>query len=1526
MRKTNFNQKKQENNNFNNGLYEPSLEKDACGFGFVCNIKGKPSHSIVDDGLTILGRLEHRGGVGECPNSGDGAGIMMQIPHDFFKQELQKKNIELPNFKDFAVAQIFFPKDEQKISEIKKIIESCLADFNLKSLFWRVVPTDNSSLGIAPLNNEPQVEQLFVLKRDEWDEFEFERKLYVIRKKIEHTLENQNKKENTEEKDFYICSFSCRKIVYKGQLVTYQIPQYYTDLKNENFKSCFAMVHSRFSTNTFPQWRLAQPFRYLAHNGEINTLSGNKNWLRGRYKTFVSDLFSADELEHILPILEEGISDSGTLDNFVELLTLSGRSLAHTMMMLIPEAWEKQKKMANEKRDFYRYHSIFMEPWDGPAAISFTDGNVIGGILDRNGLRPSFYSLAKNDTLVMSSESGVLDIPASEIVLKKRLQPGKILIIDFDRGEIISDEEVKKDLCNQLPYGDWLPQTTKLEENNQFFDNQILELSKDENKINTIQKLFCYSEEDLSLLISPMVNEGKEGIGSMGTDTPISILSSKAQILSDYFHQLFAQVTNPPIDPIREEALMNLIVFLGEQKNILKPTQEHANVIQLQTPILSPSVYQQLKENNKFNQQEFSICYEKSIDLETAIENLLTKIEEEIKNNDLKLIYLTDEKVTEETYVIPPLMAVSAVHHHLIKKGLRFNASIILATGEAREVHHFCTLIGYGANAVYPYLVFSSMEVMKKKRLLAEDLSFEKYITNFINAVNKGILKVMSKMGISTVRSYTGAQIFEAVGINKKLIDKYFTGTFSRLGGVGIQEIEQEAKIKHKYAYSQIKKGYEDVLELEEGGKYSWRHGGEQHLLRPEVIHKLQHSCKMGDYEMYREYSESINNQSSNLLTIRGLLDFNQSNSIAIEEVEPIEEIMKRFVTGAMSYGSISLEAHTLLAIVMNRLGGKSNTGEGGEDTDRYKPLENGDSKRSAIKQVASGRFGVTNHYLVNADELQIKVAQGAKPGEGGQLPGHKVDEEIARVRHSTPGVGLISPPPHHDIYSIEDLAQLIFDLKNANDESEVSVKLVSEVGVGIIAAGVVKANSDRVIIAGFDGGTGASPLTSIKHTGLPWELGLAETHQVLLKNKLRNRAKLQVDGQIRTGRDMAIATLLGAEEWGVSTAALIVEGCIMMRKCHLNTCPVGIATQDKDLRQTFSGEVENVVNLFRFLAMEMREIMANLGFKTVNEMVGRVDKLTKKETTHWKAKHLEIDKLLFMENSDLEKQYCCMPQFDNLKNAIDYRWIKENIEKVQSKEDIQDEIKITDTIVNTQRSVGTIFSSHITRKINSQQDKSIVNELQQNKFHFQLQGTAGQSFAAFGIKGITFELEGQANDYFGKGLSGSKLVLYPPKNRSFNAEENIIVGNVAFYGATSGHAYIRGIAGERFCVRNSGVEVVVDSVGIHGCEYMTGGRIIILDKIGGNFAAGMSGGIAYIFDKNQSAEENINKEMVGLEKLIDEEEILYVKQKITEFVELTDGENGKKILDDWQNNIQYFLKVIPHDYKRVLMAKKKAS
>ena len=1506
-------------------LYEPSLEKDACGFGFVCNIKGKPSHSIINDGLTILGRLEHRGGVGECPNSGDGAGMMMQIPHEFFSNELQQQNLQLPKFKEYGVAQIFFPKDTQKITTIKKIIEDALQNYSLKVFHWRVVPTDNSSLGKAPLANEPQIEQLFVIKNQHWDEFELERKLYIIRKIIEHRVANkfQEKLNN----DFYICSFSCRKIVYKGQLVTYQIPQYYLDLKNENFKSCFAMVHSRFSTNTFPQWKLAQPFRYLAHNGEINTLSGNKNWLKARYKTFVSDLFSAEELKNILPILEKDISDSGTLDNFVELLTLSGRSLAHTMMMLIPEAWEKQKNMLQQKTDFYRYHSIFLEPWDGPAAISFTDGNVIGGILDRNGLRPSFYSLAKDNTLIMSSESGVLDTPASEILFKKRLQPGKILIIDFDRGEIISDDEVKKDLCNQFDYGNWLQSVLKIEEDENSFDHEITLLKDKHKRVNTLQKLFAYSEEDLSLLITPMVKDAKEGIGSMGTDTPLSVLSSKAQILSDYFHQLFAQVTNPPIDPIREESLMNLIVFLGKQQNILQPTKHHTkNIIQLNTPILSPSIYYQLKKNEQLKQSHFSICYEKSLSLESAVDNLLIEIEQKIKRENLSLIFLNDSKADKNLYVIPALLAVSALHHHLVKKGMRFDVSIILATGEAREVHHFCTLLGYGANAIYPYLVYSSVEIMKEKKLLSSDFPHQEFINNFINAVNKGILKVMSKMGISTVRSYIGSQIFEAVGINQKVIEKYFSGTFSRIGGIGIQEIAQEAKIKYDYAYNEIKKGYEDSLELEEGGKYSWRHGGETHLLRPDVIHKLQHSCKMNNYQMYREYSESINNQSKQLLTIRGLLDFKESDAISLDEVEPIENIMTRFVTGAMSYGSISIEAHTLLAIVMNRIGGKSNTGEGGEDTDRYKPLENGDSKRSAIKQVASGRFGVTNHYLVNADELQIKVAQGAKPGEGGQLPGHKVDEEIARVRHSTPGVGLISPPPHHDIYSIEDLAQLIFDLKNVNDQSEVSVKLVSEVGVGIIAAGVVKANSDRVIIAGFDGGTGASPLTSIKHTGLPWELGLAETHQVLLKNKLRNRAKLQVDGQIRTGKDMAIATLLGAEEWGVSTAALIVEGCIMMRKCHLNTCPVGIATQDKDLRKTFSGEVENVVNLFRFLAMEMREIMAKLGFKTVDEMVGRVDKLKKKESSHWKAKYLEMEKLLSLQTHELEKQYCCMPQFDNLKNAIDYTWVAENLKGMKSKEDMQREIKIVDNIKNINRSAGTIFSSEVTRIINSQQDKSIVNELQENKFHFQLKGTAGQSFAAFGVKGITFELEGEANDYFGKGLSGSQLIVYPPKQSFFNPEENIIVGNVAFYGATSGQAYIRGMAGERFCIRNSGVEVVVDSIGIHGCEYMTGGRIIVLDEIGMNFAAGMSGGIAYIYDKKNIAQKNINMEMVGLEKLIESDEIDYVKYKITKHFELTGGQNSKQILSDWKSNIQHFIKVIPHDYKRVLMAKGKAS
>ena len=1508
------------------GLYSSQYEHDACGFGFICNMKGKASNEIVSRGIKILENLDHRGGVGDEVNSGDGAGMMLQIPHDFFVEELNKVSVSLPDPEAYGVGQVFLPPLADSCQKIKDLFVETVANQGQKFLTWRHVPTDSSSLGKVPLSTEPRIEQIFIAKDSNLSNVEFERKLYVIRKAIEHQISQSS----LVDKDFfYVPSLSSRKIVYKGQLATFQILKYFPELNDPLFKSCFAMVHSRFSTNTFPTWGLAQPFRYIAHNGEINTLRGNINWMKARYKHLACDYFTAAELQILLPIIDEEGSDSAVLDNTIELLSLSGRSLPHTMMMLIPEAWEKQKNMPIQKKAFYQYHSLFMEPWDGPAAISFTDGKVIGGILDRNGLRPSRYTVLKNDLVIMASEAGVLeDIKVEEIISQNRLSPGKILLVDFAQGILISDEEIKEQISSEHSYLDWLKNNKPLKEIEENSEKKDIVPDYSLEELTTQQKVFGYTQEDLKTLLAPMMNEGKEPIGSMGTDTPIAVLSQKSQVLNDYFHQLFAQVTNPPIDPIREEALMSLITFLGEQKDILKTDQGNVNkhnktlsTLQIESPVLNPKDYQKLFNTSAhgLKAKVFSITYDFSkYNLEKAISLLHQQVAEAITREGIVLVILDDSNVDKVHLPIPSLLAVSSLHYYLIQQGLRFNCSLVVKTGEAREVHHFATLVGYGVNAIYPYLAFASIKGMKEKKLLLADRDDDHiFVDNFINAINKGILKIMSKMGISTLRSYTGAQIFEIIGLDEKLVAKYFTGTASRLGGIDIEGLEKEAKQKHLNAFIvSDAEQFLDIKDLDEGGKYAWRQMGEKHLFNPTTIHLLQQSCKKGDYSLYQKYAEFINEQTEQVYTIRGLLDFALDSSLAIDitEVEPIESIMTRFVTGAMSYGSISWEAHTTLAIAMNRIKGKSNTGEGGEDPIRYQPLENGDSRRSAIKQVASGRFGVTSHYLVNADELQIKIAQGAKPGEGGQLPGHKVDEVIGKVRHSTPGVGLISPPPHHDIYSIEDLAQLIYDLKNSNDKARVSVKLVSEVGVGTIAAGVTKANADCVIIAGFDGGTGASPLASIKHAGIPWELGVAETHQTLVKNNLRTRVAVQTDGQIKTGKDMAIATLLGAEEWGVATAALVVEGCIMMRKCHLNTCPVGIATQDPDLRVLFTGSADHVVNLFKFLAMEMREIMAKLGFRTVDEMVGQTQRLKiREDRKHWKVQSLNLDKLLYNPLAEkIGEQHCCVSQLDNLKNVIDRKWITENLAKIKAGENVI----IKDKLINIQRTVGTLLSAEITRFFG-------VKELSEDTVKLQLQGNVGQSFAAFATRGMRFEVKGLANDYFGKGLSGAKLILYPHQNSLFAKQENVIVGNVAFYGATSGEAYINGTGGDRFCVRNSGVEVVINSIGIHGCEYMTGGRIIVLGVIGRNFAAGMSGGIAYLYDKAGSAKDNINMEMVGIEEPA-VEDLNTIQSKVKQFFAYTSCEEAERILADWDNQAQFFIKVIPHDYKRVLEKMKK--
>ena len=1487
------------------GLYDPRFEHDACGVGFVAHLKGEKSHNIVQKGLELLLNLEHRGAVGSEKNSGDGAGILIQMPHKFFQKVTSKIGIDLPKEEYYGVGTVFLPKDPEANLECKTILENTINRFGQKCLGWRKVPTDSSSLGDMVKAVEPDIYQVFIARSKVLEDAEaFERKLYVIRKS---TVRQVADSATNGMKYFYIPTMSYKTISYKGQLITDQVLGYFKDLSDKDFESAFALIHSRFSTNTFPSWPLAQPFRYIAHNGEINTLRGNKNWVRAREAMLKSDLFSDEELQEILPYsINENGSDSGVLDNVIELLTMAGRSLPHVMMMLIPEAWEKDKEMDKKRKAFYEYHATFMEPWDGPASVAFTDGKYIGATLDRNGLRPSRYSLTTDNILVMASEQGALEFAPEDIVLKGRLQPGKMFLADLEEGRIIPDDEIKAKISSQFPYEKWVSEN-KIELDDLPLNREVKQ--PNHNTILQRQKCFAYHQEDLKVILTPMANEAYEATGSMGNDAPISVLSNKSVNLFNYFHQLFAQVTNPPIDPIREESVMSLVSVIGPQGNLFDQSAGDKKFIELSQPILTNIQLEKLRGVSEFNFRSKTIKLLFDVNKKGALKIALEKAKEEALEaveSGYQVLILSTRGTNKKYAAIPSLLAVSAVHHALIKKGVRTQCGLVIESGEAREIHHFATLVGYGANAINPYLAFESIEDMRKRKLIDPNISHEQAIKNYIKAIGKGMLKIMSKMGISTIQSYTGAQIFEAIGLSQDLVDEYFTGTPTKLDGIGLDVIEEETLLCHHIAYP---KERIEANDLGVGGNYSYKQRGEKHLFNPEVIYLLQQATKTGSYETFQRYTDLIDNQDENLYTLRGLLDFTNQEPIPIDEVEPIENIMKRFASGAMSYGSISLEAHTTLAIAMNRIGAKSNTGEGGEDSDRFKPMENGDSANSAIKQVASGRFGVTSNYLVNSQELQIKMAQGAKPGEGGQLPGHKVDEIIGKTRHSTPGVGLISPPPHHDIYSIEDLKQLIHDLKNANTNARISVKLVSEVGVGTVAAGVAKAHSDVVLVSGYDGGTGASPQTSIKHAGLPWELGLAETHQTLVKNGLRSRIVVQTDGQLRTGRDVVIATLLGAEEWGIATAALIVEGCIMMRKCHLNTCPVGIATQDKDLRKRFTGKPEHIVNYIKFIATQMREIMAELGFKTIDEMVGRVDKLKSKDNIkHWKAKYLQLDKLLYQMHSRNETPYQSITQDHGIENALDNHLLELASPALKNRSKVKENIKIR----NINRTVGTMLSAEVSRRYGE-------DGLDEDTIYFKTKGSCGQSFNAFGTKGVTFEIEGDANDYFGKGLSGGKLILYPPKNSIFEANQNVVLGNVAFYGATSGEAYIYGLAGERFCVRNSGVKVVVASIGDHGCEYMTGGRVVILEEIGKNFAAGMSGGIAYILDKDNKLKDRINQEMVDLESFEDEKESNKVKAMIENYVKYTNSEDGAKILEDWENLKSKFIKVMPKDYKRVL-------
>jgi glutamate synthase domain-containing protein 2/glutamate synthase domain-containing protein 1/glutamate synthase domain-containing protein 3 len=1493
------------------GLYDPQFEHDACGVGFVVNIKGRKSHQIIQQALQVLLNLDHRGACGCETNTGDGAGILIQPPHDFLCLAAREARVSLPAPGEYAVGMVFLPPDAAQRAECEKIFDTIIKEEGQRVLGWRTVPTNNAILGQTAKAAEPVMRQVFVGRAGALaDDMAFERKLYLIRKRAENTLRYSGKVPGGE--FFYISSLSYKTVVYKGMLLTTQLNEYYPDLSHPAMESALALVHSRFSTNTFPSWNRAHPYRYLAHNGEINTLRGNVNWMHAREALFESDLFG-DDLKKLLPIVCTDGSDSAMFDNCLELLVLAGRSLPHAMMMMLPEPWTKHESMSAEKRAFYEYHSCLMEPWDGPASIAFTDGKRIGAVLDRNGLRPSRYYVTKDDLVVMASEVGVLDMPAERVLQKGRLQPGRMFLIDTEEGRIVSDEELKQKIATAQPYRAWLDENLiRLAD---VPDPGVLPTT-DHSTVIQRQQAFGYTFEDLRLLMLPMAREGTEAVGSMGTDTPLAVLSNQPQPLFNYFKQLFAQVTNPPIDCIREELIMSTETAIGSERNLLKPGPEHARLIELKSPILTNEEFTKLKHLDLpgFKSITLPILFrvaEGPSGMEKAMTDLFGKVSRAIVDG-FNVVVLSDRGVGPEWAPIPALLAVAGVHHHLIREGTRTQVGLVLESGSPREVHHYALLIGYGCGAINPYLAFESLDDLLREGLLT-GMDHKTACKNYLKAAMKGVVKVISKMGISTIQSYWGAQIFEAVGLKQEFVDKYFTGTPTRIEGVGIDVIGQEVLTRHRRAFPDRQvNGHA----LDPGGQYQWRDGGEYHLFNPQTVHKLQASVRTGSYKIFKEYSALVNEQSRNVCTLRGLLDFKKVKPVPIEEVESVESIMKRFKTGAMSYGSISQEAHETLAIAMNRIGGKSNTGEGGEDPARYVPLPNGDSKNSAIKQVASGRFGVTSQYLVMARELQIKMAQGAKPGEGGQLPGQKVYPWIAKVRYSTPGVGLISPPPHHDIYSIEDLAELIHDLKNANHHARISVKLVSEVGVGTIAAGVAKAHADVVLISGYDGGTGASPLTGIKHAGIPWELGLAETHQTLLLNDLRSRIIVEADGQLKTGRDVVVAALLGAEEFGFATAPLVALGCIMMRVCHLNTCPVGVATQDPELRKRFAGQPEHVVNFMRMIAEEVRELMAQLGFRQMNKLIGRTDRLeVKKAIEHWKARGLDYSRILFQPEVPTDVgRFCQKPQDHGLEKALDNTvLLRLCAPALERKEKVVAVLPIR----NVNRVVGTIVGSEITRRWGPE-------GLPEDTIEIHFTGSAGQSFGAFMPKGITFYLEGDSNDYVGKGLSGGKIIVFPPAASTFLPEENIVIGNVAFYGATSGEAYIRGMAGERFCVRNSGITAVVESVGDHGCEYMTGGRVVVLGPTGRNFAAGMSGGVAYVLDETGDFPRRCNQQMVSLEKLEAPDEIEQVWKMVQRHQAYTHSARAAGILANWPQMVPRFVKVMPKDYKRVLQSLKR--
>lgn len=1487
------------------GLYDPQYEHDACGVGFVVNIKGKKTNEIIRQSLTVLVNLDHRGARGAEHNTGDGAGILMQIPDKFLQKKTAELKIDLPPAGQYAVGMIFLPPEPKRREKFERIFEGIVREEGETLLGWRTVPTDDRSLGSTAKSCKPFIRQVFIGRsRKLGDDLAYERKLYIIRKWAEKIIRYSGIEGG---EYFYVASLSARTIVYKGMLIPEQLESFYPDLSDPDMETALALVHSRFSTNTFPSWERAHPNRYIIHNGEINTLRGNINWMHARESLFRSDLFGED-LPKVLPVINPDGSDSAIFDNCLEFLHLAGRSLPHAILMMIPEPWSKDEGMSPEKKAFYEYHSCLMEPWDGPATICFSDGRIVGAVLDRNGLRPSRYYVTHDDLVILASEVGVIDVPPEKVKEKGRLMPGRIFLVDTAAGRIITDEEVKTKLAAEYPYRKWLNE--KMVTLDQLPERARPPRS-DPSTLLRRQRAFGYTYEDLRMTLIPMARDGVEPVGAMGNDTPLAVLSDRPQLLYNYFKQLFAQVTNPPIDALREEIVTDTGVLLGSEGELLNPRPENARQIKLETPILTDEELAKLSgvERPGFKAVTLPILYrvsEEGSGLEEAMDRLCREAKEAVLEG-ANILILTDRGISKETAAIPALLAVSGLHHFLIREQLRTRVSLVVDSGEPREVHHFALLIGYGASAVNPYLVYESLADMIDRGLLT-DVDYQKAVKNYIKAAVKGVVKVLSKMGISTIQSYQGAQIFEAVGVNQSVIDKYFTWTPSRIGGIGLDAIARETEMRHQAAFSN-----QPEEALDPGGVFQWRQGGEYHLYNPETIHVLQTACRTNDYKLYKKYAELIDNQTQRLCTLRGLLDFKFAETpVPLDEVESVESICRRFKTGAMSYGSISQEAHESLAIAMNRIGGKSNTGEGGEDPERFRVDPNGDSRCSAIKQVASGRFGVTSLYLNNAQEIQIKIAQGAKPGEGGQLPGRKVYPWIAKVRHSTPGVGLISPPPHHDIYSIEDLAELIHDLKNANPQARISVKLVSEVGVGTIAAGVAKGLADVILISGYDGGTGASPRTSIRHAGLPWELGLAETHQTLLLNNLRSRVTLETDGKLMTGRDVVIAALLGAEEYGFATLPLVALGCVMMRVCNLDTCPVGVATQNPELRKKFAGDPAHVVNLMRFIAQDIREIMAKLGFRSINEMIGRTDKLEpKKEIPLWKAGELDFSNILYRPAVPPEVgRYCQVSQNHHLEKTLDRRELLKICEPALLR---GERVRAILPIRNTDRVVGTMLGSEVTKAYGAE-------GLPDDTIHLHFKGSAGQSFGAFVPRGVTLTLEGDSNDYIGKGLSGGKIIVYPPEGSTFDPEKNIIIGNVAFYGATSGEAYIYGCAGERFCVRNSGVSAVVEAVGDHGCEYMTGGRVVILGPTGRNFAAGMTGGIAYVFDEKGDFHTKCNREMVALEKLTDDEEIDTVKEMIQRHAGYTGSLKAKKILANWTHSVIKFVKVIPHDYRRMLL------